>query len=95
MITAKEFQDLYINEEREVTLDADLQVFFGDWENDYKDYQTKEEVWFVDPQYFSVIGSRAGNYYSNYEYSDSEVHEVYPRVITKTIYVTKQKVINV
>jgi site-specific DNA-adenine methylase len=95
MITAKEFQELYIDEDLEITLDESLQVSFGEWENQYKDNDTKEDVWFLDPQYFKVISSRSGSYYHDYEYSADEVYEVYPKIITKTIYVTKQKVINV
>jgi len=89
MITAKEFQELYIDEDQEVTLDSSLQVSFGEWENTYKDNDIKVDVWFVDPQYFSIISSRSGSYYHDYDYGDDEVYEVFPKVITKTVYVTK------
>jgi len=89
MITTKEFQELYIDEDQEVTLESKLQVFKGQWENTYKDNELMEEVWFVDPQYFSVVRSRSGSYYHDYDYGDAEVYEVFPKVITKTVYVTK------
>jgi len=64
----------------------------GEWESGYKDYANRIDTYqhIASRRFFDIAQSRAGSYYSHYEYNAPEVYEVYPHVVTRTVYSAKK-----
>lgn len=59
----------------------------GDWVSEYKDELCTVIYQHVPTsRYFAVHLSRRGSYWSDYEYADPEINEVFPHVVTRTEY---------
>jgi hypothetical protein len=61
-----------------------------DWEHNYKDYFCRAQVFQHIPtgRYVCVAETRAGSYYTDYEYTVDDVSEVFQHTetITRTVY---------
>lgn len=67
------------------------QVLEGEWTQEHKD-QFREDVYRHDAtgRFFEVTTSRRGAYWSDWDYCDATVVEVYPVTKTVTAYVQKK-----
>lgn len=83
---ASEFLQIYTDHDGEPDYEV---VEEGDWINEGK-YQSAEIVYKVGDQFFCVVLSRSGSYFSDYDYLEPDCYEVEPVVITKTEYRVKQ-----
>jgi len=59
----------------------------GEWENGFKDYDTKESIVKFEGKYYSVFEARNGSYYTDYFYDDPIITEVEPKI--ETVVITK------
>lgn len=59
----------------------------GEWENEFKDYDTKESIVKFEGKYYSIVEARNGSYYTDYFYDDPTITEVEPKI--ETVVVTK------
>jgi hypothetical protein len=59
----------------------------GEWENEFKDYDTKESIVKFEGKYYSIIDARNGSYYTDYHYDDPIITEVEPKI--ETVVITK------
>lgn len=71
--------------------DGIKEIESGDWELDYKDYAQRSDVYQHIPsgRFFCISRMRSGSYYTDYHYDAPEIYEVYPHVVTRTVYQTK------
>lgn len=79
-LSLKEILDQYESEDLECEV-----IEEGDWINDHK-YQYKTDIIKYNNKYYEIMQNRSGSYWSDYDYGDSEIHEVTP--VKKMIEVT-------
>ena len=66
----------------------DIEVIeHSEWENEFKDHDTKESIVKFEGKYYSVVESRNGSYYTDYFYNDPIITEVEPKI--ETVVITK------
>lgn len=63
----------------------------GEWVSEHKyAYHTAVFKHMVTGRFIAVCQSRSGSYYSDYEYGDTDIYEVFPRTVTQTIYTAEK-----
>lgn len=68
-MNTKELYELFENDKLVV-------MYSGEWENDYKDYDSKESVVEYEGKFYMIQEHRSGSYYSDHEYSKPDIFEV-------------------
>jgi len=85
-MTEEEFLKIYNDADKEPDFHI---VRYGEWMDEGK-FANQEVVYQVGEQYFAIVLSRSGSYFSDYYYDEPFCAEVVPKEIVKVEYVTKK-----
>lgn len=61
----------------------------SDWVSEGK-YQTSQIIVKDDVNFYAIVLTRSGSYHSDYNDEETNFFAVYPKLITKTIYITRK-----
>jgi hypothetical protein len=62
----------------------------GDWQDEGKySYRSDTYQHVATGRFFAISKSRSGSYFTDYDYGDPDIFEVYPHVVTRIEYHTK------